>query len=449
MNKEILCITLKNDFDLVLAYRRAMQLGGMGGLSFAEQSKFATAVSEICRNAIEHAKEGKIIFTFFDAPALILEASISDSGKGIANIKEALEGFNPRGKKGLGLKNAQRLVDVFKINSVVNEGTTVKLQKHLPLQHPPINGKIIDGWREHLKKEKPESPYEAIKKQNEQLLEALDQLKLKNLLIENQLDEINGLNHQLQNSNIEVNKLLQEREEKNRQLEEQNKSMEDFAHIISHDLKAPINNLVGLLKHLRENLIPGEEKVLGMMENQLKKMSNMIRDLLAYATGGQQNIETSEVHTEKLINEVISTFNVPSGIHIKIQGDLPIIQTEEVFLQQVFYNLIGNALKYHDKDKGEIIVEGKGINEHLFQFTVADDGPGIPKEEKDKIFNIFHTIRKAHSLDSTGIGLSIVKKLIMNKGGKIKVEDNYPRGAKFIFSWPGEEIKKAKLAKEG
>jgi signal transduction histidine kinase len=446
MNKQVLCITLNNDFDLVIAYRRAMQLGNMAGLSFTEQSKFATAVTEVCRNAIEHANEGKITFTFFDAPILSMEAKVEDSGKGIANIKEALEGYNPRGKKGLGLKNAQRLVDVFKIESEVDRGTIVRLQKRLPNLHPPINGTIVEGWREHLKNEKPESPYESLKKQNEQLLETLDQLRLKNLLIENQLHEINGLNHQLEKTNVEINNLLKEREEKNCQLEEQYKSMEEFAHIISHDLKAPINNLVGLLRHLKKRVKPGDGNVFDMMEGQLQKMSNMIKDLLTYAIGGKQKVETSIVDTEKLIQDVINTFDIPSGFVIKVQGELPVIRTEEVLLQQVFYNLIGNALKYHDRGQGTIAVEGKRIDKGFYQFVVADDGPGIPLEEREVIFDIFHTIRKARTLHSTGIGLSIVKKLILNKGGLIKVEDNVPRGAKFIFSWPGTELKENKTA---
>ena len=213
-----------NEMDIILAHKRAGQLCDLTGLGFYGKTSFITAISEICRNAIEHAKAGKIVFSI-NTDGSFVDAEISDKGKGIKNVDFFLtRPCNPE-IKGCGIQNAKKLVDFFKINTS-EKGTTVSLGMKTNTISIPINKAIILEWAQYFKTEKPTSPYEEIKRQNTQLLEITDQLRIKNIETAEQLNQIKNLNSQLNKAN---------------------KELEDFASTLSHDLRSPIANLKMLL----------------------------------------------------------------------------------------------------------------------------------------------------------------------------------------------------------
>lgn len=410
---EIVKIRIQNELDIVLAYKRAKQLSEYTGMNISTQTKFATAISEICRNVLEHVGEGHIKIGLVEEGDMYLEALVSDRGRGISNLDEILtRQVDNINKKGCGIANSRKLVDQFKIESIPDNGTKVIMRKKIPVQHPAINISVIQGWKSYFEKEDHISPYEEIKKQNMQLMEVMETLQLKNLEAEEQLNEIKRLNSDL----------------------------DKFAYTVSHDLKAPLKNIEAIITMVEESVDnkdpEGAKSSCGILKNQTLRMEKLINGILTYAKEGKQNIVKTQVDMHFLVCEVITTLNVPDKFTIEINPDLPILYTEEVLLNQIFSNLLSNAIKYHDKDRGSIRISYEKDETGLL-FFVEDDGPGISEADIKKIFKIFQPLVPAE--DSTGIGLSIVKNIVTEKGGRVWVESK-GRGSKFLFSWPDKVI---------
>jgi signal transduction histidine kinase len=435
VHQNIVKVSLVNELDIVLAYKRAKQLTQLTGMAVPTQTKFATAVSEICRNVLEHVGEGTIKFSIGELErSMYIEALIVDYGRGIANIEDILKrDVITTAGKGWGIANAKKLVDQFSIQSENNKGTKVYLLKKIPANHPPINATIVKGWNEYFSHEISISPYEEIKQQNIQILEVMETLRIKQIQTEHQMDEIKALHDN-------VTALLKEREEANLLLQKMNKELEDFAYTVSHDLKAPLRNIEGITQLLKKSaLATASEQVrlqFDMLSEQVQRMEKLITGILNYAKSGRQNLEQTSVNITSLLQEIVHTVMIPDGFTIHIEQDMPVLHTEEIYLRQIFTNLIENAIKYHDKSEGNISISShKRVN--FFEFHVADDGPGIEEAHHEKIFKMYYSLHNSGVKDSTGLGLSIIKKITSEKGGKVWVESK-GRGSTFIFTWPAE-----------
>ena len=444
MDRDILSIKLENELDIVLAYKRAIQLSGLCGMALANQTKFATAVSEISRNVLEHVGLGDIKYSIVENQGcLYLEGLVSDRGRGISNIEETLrQQRQPYSSKGWGIYNSRKLVEQFSIQSEYEKGTRVYLRKLIPSHHPPITLAIIRSWIEQFKNDEDISPYAEIKNQNMQLIKLLDEIREKNLEVEDQLAEIKRLNHELQTSNNEIKGLLEERDKNNELLSSINQELDKFAHIVSHDLKAPLYNIFSLAhiieEEVQENNLDEIDKTVRMIKKQASQMEKFISDVLLYSTAGRHNISKEEVDLAELMQSILKTLTIPPHIEVIVQPNLPKLFTEKIYLQQIFANLISNAIKYNDKPKG--VIEIKYRHAHNFlQFAVSDNGPGIPLNEQEKIFKAYET-GSMHRNTSTGLGLSIIDKIIQLKQTAFWVESKGNNGATFIFTWPAADI---------
>ncbi|KAA9338913.1 sensor histidine kinase [Adhaeribacter soli] len=443
MQRSIAKINISNELDVVLAYKRAMQLAERCGIALANQTKFATAVSEICRNVVEFVGEGSIQFNITDDYGLLyLEAYIADRGRGIGNLDLYLDPGNTFSGRGMGISNARKLVDSFSIESEDEKGTRVKLKKRIPANHPIISKAVIDNWVEDFAQDSEISPYAEIKDQNMKLIHLLEELRVKNLETESQLHEIKRLNLELLSSNEEVTTLLAEREAKNDLLQRKNQELDAFAHIVSHDLRSPLQNIKGLAMLLEAYLKMGaiEEipPVLNLVVNQTDRMDNLILDILSYSLAGKNKLPKKEVQVQSLLYEVTSFLNIPDNFEIEIPENLPTLYTEEIFLRQIFNNLINNAIKHHDLAKGSIRIGCEAEGKFL-RFMVADDGPGINPKNQGIIFRQFEALGSGLTSENTGLGLSIIKKITEEKGGAIWVESS-GRGSQFYFTWPLSEV---------
>jgi signal transduction histidine kinase len=222
-------------------------------------------------------------------------------------------------------------------------------------------------------------------------------------------------------------------------LEDRNQELDDFSHIASHDLQAPLRGISNLAEWLVSDLegkLPIEnQQQLQLIQSRVLQMNALINGLLQYARVGRENIHNSLVNLSQLLAEVVDMLDPPTEFQIQFSLDLPSIETQTLLLKQVLSNLIGNAIKYHNRPHGkvEILVEDR---EDCFQFKIVDDGPGIAPEDHKKIFSIFQTLVGREDLKGTGIGLSIVKKIVESRGGSVSLESELGKGSTFSFTWP-------------
>ena len=163
-------------------------------------------------------------------------------------------------------------------------------------------------------------------------------------------------------------------------------------------------------------------------------MQNLIDGLLHYSRVGRTQTAVENISVANLLSEIINYLQPSSQFDIVINSNMPILKGRKIILQQVFSNLISNAIKHHHRSDGKIEISARNLD-NFYEFSVIDDGPGIAPEYHDKIFGIFQTLQSKNKNDSTGIGLAIVKKIIETEGGKITVESNLNQGTKFRFTW--------------
>jgi GAF domain-containing protein/CheY-like chemotaxis protein/two-component sensor histidine kinase len=226
------------------------------------------------------------------------------------------------------------------------------------------------------------------------------------------------------------------------QLDKTNKELDQFAYVASHDLKAPLRGIANLSQWLEEDLgdaITEDGKTqLNLLRSRVNRMEGLINGILDYSRAGRVRAKPELIATDKLLAEVVELSAASKGARIDIQPNLPELRTERVPLQQVFMNLIGNALKHAKRADPHVQVNVRDLGE-LFEFSVRDNGPGIAPEFHERIWGVFQTLEPRDTVESTGIGLSVVKKIVESKGGRAWVESAEGAGATFCFTWPKQE----------
>jgi len=224
----------------------------------------------------------------------------------------------------------------------------------------------------------------------------------------------------------------------NQALTERNQELDSFAYIASHDLKAPLRGIANLSQWLEEDieddLAPENQRQFELLRKRVYRMEGLINGLLEYSRVGRTETASEKVDVKELLAEIIDSLNPPTTFNIEIIGEMPIFITKRLLLRQVFANLLSNAIKHHPRDDGnvKISVEDK---DQLYKFMVADDGCGINPKDKDKVFTIFQTLQSRDKKENTGVGLSIVKKIVESEGGQITVDSELGKGATFHFTW--------------
>lgn len=224
----------------------------------------------------------------------------------------------------------------------------------------------------------------------------------------------------------------------NQALTERNEELDSFAYIASHDLKAPLRGIINLSQWLEEDiqndLAPENQRQFELLRKRVYRMEALIDGLLEYSRVGRMQTASEEVDVSKLLAEIIDSLNPPPTFNIEIAGDMPVFTTKKLLLRQVFANLIGNAIKHHPRDDGNIKISVEEKKE-LYKFIVSDDGSGIDPKDGDKIFTIFQTLKSRDKKENTGVGLSIVKKIVESEGGEISLDSELNKGATFYFTW--------------
>ena len=249
-------------------------------------------------------------------------------------------------------------------------------------------------------------------------------------------DELSQLSTSL---NIMSNKL-----DKNfTELERKNEELDQFAYVVSHDLKAPLRGIYNIIswieEDLQEQLTKELRKYFSLIKGRLSRLENLINGLLEFARIGREERKLEMVGVQLLLEEVIDLV-VPPHYKVEIPDNLPVFYTERLRLQQVFSNLITNAVRHSGTENQKITI-GYKEEDDFFCFWVQDFGKGIAPEFQHKIFQIFQTLREKDGLESTGLGLSIVKKIVEDQKGEIRLYSQPGKGAMFTFTWPKIPVK--------
>lgn len=223
-----------------------------------------------------------------------------------------------------------------------------------------------------------------------------------------------------------------ERERLIRELERTNQELQQFAYIVSHDLKAPLRAIHSLVQWIAEDYGPlfdedGREQ-LDLLQGRVRRMDQLIEGVLHYSRIGRVREEMVPVNLNKLVTEIIDLLAPPATLSVRIVSRLPVVVCEKVRMGQVFQNLISNAIKFMDKPNGEICITCHEEAEY-YRFGVQDNGPGIAPRDHGRIFQIFQTLHAGDDYGSTGIGLTLVKKIVELHGGSIQVISPLPPDA--------------------
>ncbi|WP_071887972.1 ATP-binding protein [Rufibacter sp. DG15C] len=262
-------------------------------------------------------------------------------------------------------------------------------------------------------------------------------------LVDDRKDEISSLTKSL-------NKMAAKLQDSFAHLTKVNKELDQFAYVVSHDLKAPLRAINNLAEWISEDLTEKDPDILqnlSMMRGRVHRMENLINGILDYSRVGRKELPSTHFSVQDLLKETIENLSPPPGFKIVATTPLPTLFTERTLFYQVLANLLSNAFKYHHKTEGLIQVRCVELSD-VYQFEVEDDGPGIPQEYHKKVFGMFQTMEARDVKESTGVGLAIVKKIVEEKDGEIWIESVKGNGSIFKFTWPKEKVVDASQEEE-
>jgi signal transduction histidine kinase len=228
------------------------------------------------------------------------------------------------------------------------------------------------------------------------------------------------------------------------ELRRSNSDLEQFAYVASHDLKAPlkaIDNLAAWIEEdSAEHMSAQSQSDMKTLRERINRLDALLAGLLQYAKTGKSKMPVVQIDTHDLVEGVAELLSPVPAMKINVSKSMPNIPTHRVPLEQIFQNLISNAIRHHDKESGVIEVGGRDFGPFV-EFFVTDDGPGISPQYHEKIFQMFQTLKRRDEVESSGIGLAVVQKLVDAYGGYARVESVVgQRGTTFKFSWPKQKI---------
>lgn len=216
-----------------------------------------------------------------------------------------------------------------------------------------------------------------------------------------------------------------------------------FAYLASHDLRSPLSKIATLVRWLHEDLDhptigAANVETLQRLGHQVGRMETLMSGLLEYARAGGSRERAVDVDLPLLLYEVSQHANVPDGFELEWPDDLPRVRSQRTPLQHTLLNLISNALEHHDRLTGTVRVDCEIVSPGMLQFSVEDDGPGIPERQRERIFEIFYSLGESSDEKSrSGIGLAIVKRMVQRAGGSVRaLPSRLGRGTRVVFTWP-------------
>ena len=439
----ILSVGIRFEEDVVVARRQARRVTAALGFDTQQQTRLATAVSEIARNAFQYAGGGRAEFSLEGetAPQVLL-VRISDRGPGIRDLGHILdETYTSKTGMGLGIVGARRLMDRFEIQSDPGRGTTIWMRKLLPRHVPVLTHGAATSLATNLNAAQPQNLLEELRQQNGELLRTLDELRQRQ-------EELAQLNRELEDTNRGVVALYAELDERADHLRRADEVKTRFLSNMTHEFRTPLNSIQALTRLLLDevdgSLSPEQERQVHFIRKAADSLSELVNDLLdlAKVAAGKIVIRPAEFEVGGLFGALRGMLrplllNTSVNLIFEDPENIPPLETDEAKISQILRNFISNALKF--TEKGEVRVWARlaqdGSN---VIFSVADTGIGIAPEDQAAIFQEFAQIENPlqRKVKGTGLGLPLSKKLAELLGGFILVESTPGVGSTFSLSVP-------------
>ena len=443
MSWSILSVQVKQEQDIVTVRQRARQLAGLVGFDQQTQTRIATAVSEIARNAFRYAGGGKVEFIIEGqtAPQIFL-IQISDQGPGIDALPAILSGdYRSATGMGLGIIGAQRLMDRFHIEATPGQGTTVWLRKIFPKGTPVLTLKRLQQIADDLAQQRAHDPIVEIQRQNQELLQALTELRQRQ-------EDLLQLNRELEDTNRGVIALYAELDEQADHLRRADELKTRFLSNMSHEFRTPLNAQLALtrllLDRLDGDLTAEQEKQIRFIRKAAESLLELVNDLLDLAKIEAGKIEVYPVEFQvatlfSALRGMLRPLFISEAVELVFEEpvDIPPLYTDEGKVSQILRNFLSNALKF--TQHGEVRISATlSQDQKTVSFAVKDTGIGIAQEDQARIFEEFTQV--AHPLQKrvkgTGLGLPLCRKLAELLGGSVAVASTVGVGSTFTAALP-------------
>jgi signal transduction histidine kinase/DNA-binding response OmpR family regulator len=441
MRIPLLTLALRFDHDLVSARQRARHIAQELGFDARDQSRIATAVSELARNAIRYATGGKLSFVVMGAtPPQLLEIEVRDEGPGIPHLSDVLTGRyqSPTGM-GLGLVGTRRLMDQFSIESSPS-GTVVHARKLLPRGAPLVRPADAQRIAARLLQTHADTPLAEVEQQNQELLRALDELRRRQ-------DELTQLNRELEDTNRGVVALYAELDEKADHLRRADELKSRFLSNMTHEFRTPVSSIIAisriLLDRIDGELTAEQQHQVQLIQHAAEDLSELVADLLdlAKVEAGKIVVRPGEFEVADLFAALRGMLrplllNQSVALVFEDVAGLPRLYSDESKVSQILRNFVSNALKF--TERGEVRVSARAVGTDRIAISVADTGIGIAPEHLETIFEEFsqleHPVQR--KVRGTGLGLPLSRKLATLLGGTISVESAPGVGSTFTLVLP-------------
>jgi two-component system sensor kinase FixL len=223
------------------------------------------------------------------------------------------------------------------------------------------------------------------------------------------------------------------------ELERINKELDEVVYVASHDLRSPLRAIKTLAQWIIDDDLSVDAKTkerLQLIQGRAQRMTHLLDDVMTYARAGKRTERAGpSMSAATLTAEIAVTLQVPSGYRILADRSLESTLVQRAPLEQVIHNLIGNAIKHHDRSQGSVRIWTVDMGER-YRFFVADDGPGIPEAYRESVFEMFTTLKPRDEVEGSGMGLALVRKIVAGLGGECAIQPSSGRGACFWFDWP-------------
>lgn len=440
--KPILTLAVRVEQDIVVARQRAREIAAMVGFRTQDQTRIATAVSEIARNAFAYAGGGTVKFLLEGlAGARALVARISDRGPGIADLAAVLEGrFASRTGMGLGLIGVRRIMHVFRIESAPNAGTSVDIGRTLPPDAPEFTPALMAKMADELARRTLRTSHEEVLQQNQELIQVLGELRARQ-------DELVLTNRALEDSYHGISALYRELEDKADSLRRAGDEKARLLANSSHEIRTPLSAIAAiadlLLRRTDGPLTAEQERQVDLIRRAAREVTDLVNDLLVLAKmeAGRVVIRPTRGSVESLFAELRGMLR-PLASQGRVDlvfddvSDLPSLRTDLGKIAQILRNLITNALKC--TREGTVRVSAAPTDDGAaLRLTVSDTGVGISEADLDRIFEEFVQIGDGLlAAQGVGLGLPVSRRLAELLGGEITVRSRVGEGSTFVVTVP-------------